>query len=242
MSTGALTCGGYGFLQDNSKSYLADSADRIDCWWFTPGNPPRWDNLKVSALSAGGPAPRFGHSMSFDSDYSSMVIFGGQGRQGVLLNDCWTLTSATNRTTSANTYEYMDEYQWASCDPASTDSLKPQARYGHQSVSFYKSLYVVGGFAQDGLRIAAKQDIWILELGGNESWWLELMPTTTTPEPRGFHAMWLSGFKIFLHGGQGPSGSGTAAVLGDTWQFDLFTKGGNSHMSASHESYYMNGR
>ena len=35
--------------------------------------------------------------------------------------------------------------------------------------------------------------------------------------------MWLSGFKIILHGGQGPTGSGTAAVLGDTWVFDLFT-------------------
>ena len=54
--------------------------------------------------------------------------------------------------------------------------------------------------------------------------WVELMPTTKTPEARGYHAMWLSGFKIVLHGGTGPKGIGVGAVLGDTWLFDLFTE------------------
>jgi hypothetical protein len=46
LYTAAITCGGYGFRQisspngltsDGTKTFLADSAGRIDCWWLTPG-------------------------------------------------------------------------------------------------------------------------------------------------------------------------------------------------------------
>jgi hypothetical protein len=49
------------------------------------------------------------------------------------------------------------------------------------------------------------------------------MPTSDVPSARGFHAAWLSGFKIVIHGGQGTGGIGKASVLSDTWQFDLYT-------------------
>ena len=122
--------------------------------------------------------------------------FQGKTLKGQLLNDCWSLKLASNQSTAL---EYQAVYVWASCDPSSALTLKPQARYGHQSVFFHASLYVVGGFAQDGLRVAAKQDIWILDLGTNSPLWQELMPTTKTPFPRGFHAMWKSGYSIIFN-------------------------------------------
>lgn len=223
MTTGAIVCGGYGFEADGiTKTFIADDAGRMDCWWFSPGTPPRWDKLKVS--SSPDPRPRYGHSMSYDKKDSRVIVFGGQALKGEILNDCWALSALPQPDGNVVDMEYQAEYEWASCDPVSQLSLKPQARYGHQSVYFHQSLYVIGGFAQNGLRVSARQDIWVLDLttlsGGT---WREIMPTTSKPEPRGFHAMWLSGFKIILHGGQGPSGVGMAAVLSDTWQFDLFT-------------------
>ena len=227
MSTAALVCGGYGFEADGvSKKYLADDTGRIDCAWFTPGSPPRWDKLQASVSSgssAAAPKPRFGHSMSYDHKVGRVIVFGGQTLKGELLDDCWALSETTKEGRMADV-EYMGAYTWASCDPVSQLSLKPQARYGHGSVYFHNSLYVIGGFAQNGLRVSARQDIWVLDLvAAQGNTWREIMPTTKKPEPRGFHAIWLSGFKIILHGGQGPSGVGIAAVLGDTWQFDLFT-------------------
>ena len=236
--TGAITCGGYRYAEDggsDSKTFLQDRNGNIDCWWFTPGVPPRWDRLKLDPASSSdpAPAPRFGLSMSFDRETRNVIIFGGRMAKGVLLNDCWTLQEVATKDETGNaTYAKLDYegwYRWSTCDPLDDPSsgslaLRPQARYGQQSVYFHKSLYIVGGFAQDGLRVTAKKDMWILKNLGQNVSWEEMMPTTTTPDARGFHALWISGFKIYLHGGQGPSGLGQAAVLGDTWEFDLFTK------------------
>ena len=201
MRTGAITCGGYGYQADGrTKTYLADAAGGIDCWWFSPGGLPRWDVLKLASNSS-RPAPRFGHSMSLNAVEQSVIIFGGQTLTGTLLNDCWKLSyaNATSAPVELSQMEYMSEFMWQTCDPAAQLALKPQARYGHQSVYFHKALYVVGGFAQNGLRVAAMQDIWILSMG-TERTWAQIMPTTKTPDARGFHAMWLSGFRIMLHG------------------------------------------
>jgi len=234
MRTGAITCGGYAFKADSqTKKYLADDDGRMDCWWFTPGSPPRWDAVKIVGDSSTAPVARNSHTMSYDMEHGKVIVFGGETLNGQPLNDCWSLDEVaeiigTDNETSYKfaDFEYKGNYSWSKCDPvhsktSNKTALKPQARYGHQSVYFHNSLYVVGGFAIDGKRVTAKQDIWILKLDIS---WEELMPTTRTPDARGYHAMWLSGFKILLHGGQGPSGSGVAAVLGDTWQFDLFTK------------------
>ena len=237
--TSAITCGGYSYAEDSGsdsvKTFLQDGNGNIDCWWFTPGVPPRWDPLKLDPASSADPAPepRFGLSMSFDKETSNVIIFGGRKAEDVLLNDCWTLQEVAAEDVTGNaTYaesDYEGVYVWSTCDPLDDPSsgslaLRPQARYGQQSVYFHKSLYIVGGFAKDGLRVTAKKDMWILKNLGQNVSWEEMMPTTTTPDARGFHALWISGFKIYLHGGQGPAGLGQAAVLGDTWEFDLFTK------------------
>ena len=241
-----------------TKTFLQDSSGRMDCWCFTPSGPsgiPRWDALKIVG-SEQGPEPRAGYSMSIsqntrDADMlGKMVIFGGESSKG-LLNDCWILSEipdvvdsdGSNSSSSGDQmtsmkykpFEFMSDYEWISCDPGNNpdptkneSSLKPQARYGHQAILFHNFLYVVAGFAQNGKRISAKQDIWKLEMIHDPSprgvRWVELIATTKTPAARGYHAMWLSGFKIVLHGGTGPKGTGVGAVQGDTWLFDLFTE------------------
>ena len=278
---GAITCGGHGYAADGvTKTLIAAQVrsrleidgsvkremqvDRMDCWWFTPGSPPRWDALKLNdtlklngaagsglleadetaALIAAGPTPRYAHSMSYDTHADRLIVFGGQDSQGGLLDDCWALSEepvetlvqvSENETGTVLEFaelEYQGTYRWTRCGPmatalgasTNTTSMKPQARYGHQSVYFNKNLYVVGGFAADGLRIAAKEDMWVLDLHQENGRWTQIMPATQTPPSRGFHALWRSGYKIVLHGGQGPSGTGFGAVLGDTWEFDLFSK------------------
>ena len=54
--------------------------------------------------------------------------------------------------------------------------------------------------------------------------WESYKPTSVKPSSRGFHAMWLSGFNLFIHGGQGPEGVGAASVRSDTWVYDVFNK------------------
>ena len=54
--------------------------------------------------------------------------------------------------------------------------------------------------------------------------WETYKPTSEEPSARGFHAMWLSGFNLFIHGGQGPEGVGAASVRSDTWVYDVFNK------------------
>jgi hypothetical protein len=251
----ALMCGGYKYAADGrSKDYdLQGANQRMDCWWFTP---EMWHPLKMHPSSIEKPPPRSDFSMSHDAgkdsapgqeakpSNSKFILFGGQTAKGVLLNDCWKLAEVPTETWTGNetvveyaAEEYKGLYKWSRCDSREADSassrflMRPHARYGHQSVFFFKALYVIGGFAQDGPRVRAMRDIWILRSSGSgnasgvaQVFWEEMMPSSITPDARGFHAMWLSGFKILLHGGQGPSGSGAAAVLGDTWQFDLFTK------------------
>jgi hypothetical protein len=49
---------------------------------------------------------------------------------------------------------------------------------------------------------------------------------------RGFHAMWISGYVIFIHGGQGPQGIGPASVRSDTWFYDVYTRVWKQHTSS----------
>ena len=43
--------------------------------------------------------------------------------------------------------------------------------------------------------------------------------------------MWISGYIIFIHGGQGPQGIGPASVLSDTWSYDVYTRVWKQHAS-----------
>ena len=36
--------------------------------------------------------------------------------------------------------------------------------------------------------------------------------------------MWLTGIKLWVHGGEGVGGRGSTSVLGDTWSFDIYTQ------------------
>ena len=224
VRTGALTCGGYGYGDDgNTKVFSADGSGNIDCWWFTPGGSGRWDAMRVAA--GPGPAPRASYSMSYHAKMGQMILFGGETDNGLALNDCWTLSEQGGAASQDAAFEFQKTWEWASCDPVDPITLKPMSRpsprYGHESVFFHQHLYVMGGYAAEGSRVNAKQDMWMLTPGVS---WEEMMPKTEKPDPRGFHAMWLSVNKMFVHGGQGPTGLGLGSVLSDTWEFDPYTR------------------
>ena len=74
-----------------------------------------------------------------------------------------------------------------------------------------KSLYIFGGFADDGIVIYAQGDMWRLaEHNTAAARWTQVDPVSIGPAARGFHAMWRAGFKIIVHGGQGADGVGTS--------------------------------
>ena len=216
MTTSALMCGGY----VTKGVYLAakEAIDKIDCWWLTPGQNPRWDVLIVHKDSpVKGPTPRTGLAMARDHKKNKVYIFAGKGAEystasgetGSLLNDCYVLSPASNVTEDEMDYEI--EYSWGSCDPTSETVTRPQPRYGAQSVWFKNTLYSFGGIVQNGLRVGPKGDLWCYEEPASPlTSWKELMPRSKAPDPRAFFSMWLSGFKIFVHGGQGPTGVGAA--------------------------------
>jgi hypothetical protein len=222
----ALMCGGHKASADGTIA-LSGNRSKIECFWFTPLPEPRWDpvQLKEGTIS---PSPRTHASMVFDGDESlrngtsffSAILFGGQDASGERYGDCWFMevTSQLERTVLSETFE------WQSCS-VSPGMPSPSARFGHGSVAFRHTLYVLGGFASDGSGVAPQDDMWkLVDYQSEEDrYWEQVMPTSSRPTSRGFHAVWLAGFKLIVHGGQGAGGAGVASVLGDTWAFDLFT-------------------
>ncbi len=226
LGPSALMCGGYNSTGSGATN-LMQHANSVDCFWFTPVPEPRWDRLKVEAGSP-GPEPRMYASMVFDGDEGlldgemlySVILFGGLGKNSKRLGDCWFL----NVTAQLENTVYTETFRWQSCD-VSGGAPSPNPRFGHGAVAFRHSLYVIGGFASDGSEVAAQDDMWrLLDYQSDEDrQWEQVMPTSSRPGARGFHAVWLAGFKLILHGGQGAGGAGVTSVLGDTWSFDLFT-------------------
>ena len=129
-----------------------------------------------------------------------------------MLSDCWWITAADP--TPAKTF------QWLPCSNAGV--ISPSPRFGHGSAVFRQALYVIGGFASDGLGGAvAKDDIWALpDYAGNGSW-AQVMPVSASPGGRAYFGCWQSGFLLHLVGGEGAGGT-----LQDTWAYNFYTKVG----------------
>jgi hypothetical protein len=159
--------------------------------------------------------------MAEDPQTGHVFLFGGMTKGNTVMNDCWIL----NLTPVVN---ISNAYAWLSCTPNSTKSLVPTPRYGAGSVFHEASqtFYIYGGFAWNGRNFAATNDLWVLYDFNSvkDMTWHEVNAVTEQPMARGFHAMWLSGFTIYIHGGQGPGGSGGSSVRADTWSYDIFTR------------------
>eukprot|EP00960_Hanusia_phi_P055243 762923-Hanusia_phi.AAC.2 len=211
----ALMCGGYSAMVSSVPSFEEEAL--LNCWWLTVRPVASWTRLASSAR----PQHRWGHSMAIDEATGMIVIFGGMIMQSKSLGqDCWYIRTNTSNVSTSISYE------WKSCSPM-TGSVSPLPRYGHGSVlySSTQTLYIFGGYAFDGRGTNAQSDMWALQNFANTttSTWKKISPITDTPTSRAFHAMWLVGYKLYLHGGQGPGGSGASSVLSDTWVYDMLT-------------------
>jgi hypothetical protein len=245
QSTGnvSLMCGGYTGFTATAKTYAAASAQdgsaltaadgttavsAIDCWWLIPSPRPQWSRfLYKNPTVAGVPTPREGFTMDYDFVERSVLIFGGLDSSNQNLNDCWYISLGPD-----DKVAHLESYDWKSCRPTTNATgeiaTQPPPRFGHGSAYFAgmgdKSLYIFGGFADDGIGIYAQGDMWRLaEHNTAAARWTQVDPVSIGPAARGFHAMWRAGFKIIVHGGQGADGVGTSSVLQDTWALDLFT-------------------
>ena len=220
VSTGSesILCGGYTSKTSTSVTFSGNGND-IDCWWFVPLPFAHFSPLKIKSGSA-KPAARFAHASAEDEHTGHMLVFGGMTKGNKALDDCWYLLLSESVSTTS-------EQQWVSCNPTSS-LMKPMARYGAGAV-FHDdshSFYIYGGFARSGLSVIPMSDMWVLRdfVNVSSSKWEEINAVSDKPTPRGMHAMWLMGYNIFIHGGEGPGGVGIASVRSDTWSYDIFTQ------------------
>ena len=218
VSTGsrALTCGGY-TQKSGTGTIFVGNGDDIECWWFTPVPYPRFDVLQLQSKNP-TPAARWGHILVQDKEKGHVILFGGMTKDGVVLNDCWILNLSIPVTTST-------EYRWVSCSPTAATALKATPRYGAGGV-FFNGFFVYAGFTWNGRSIVATDDMWLLRDYDDAAKveWVSVDSVSERPLARGFHAMFLLGYTIFIHGGQGPGGTGVEAVRSDTWSYDIYTR------------------
>jgi len=227
VSTGseALVCGGYVHKTPEETKFVGAGND-IECWWFTPIPNPRFDPFKWKPGGQVNPEARWGHAMAQHPLTGALVMFGGMKKTvaaedafaSPALQDCWFLNLSMPVNLAA-------EYQWQKCDPSSPTAVRPMPRYGTSAVVHAGSanVYISGGFAWTGVSFQAMNDLWALQHYDHNPVWKQINPVSETPVGRGFHAMWLFGNSIYIHGGQGPQGVGLASVKSDTWTFDVFT-------------------
>ena len=121
-----------------------------DMWAFyfaeTPGGKGRWEKVDTSTMAP--PERRFAVALH-DPERNWYVMFGGQGREG-LLNDIWLFD--------------LDKDVWAEVKPIGSS---PVPRLDHQAVydPDTRSFFIYGG---DGWRKDGKKlhDVWELQFGG----------------------------------------------------------------------------
>src|SRR5262249_32908629 len=151
------------------------------------------------------PAARSGHSAVYDPVRRRMIVFGGQGDGGGVLNDVWALALDGSPA-------------WSPLAPMGTP---PQARA--RQVAIYDPprdrLVVFGG--DQGSLYQVLGDTWALSLGSTPAWTL-IVPSGAGPDPRSrSDAIYdPNGDRMVVHGGsQAPSFS----TFYDTWILSLST-------------------
>ncbi len=127
-----------------------------DVFLLSLGGPPTW-----SAVPHAGPwpAPRSGHTAVYDPTGDRMIVFGGRGADGTLLNDVWAL-------------ELRPQLQWVQLSPTGPP---PPEREGHTSIvdDSRQRMVVFGG-------TGSAADVWSLSLNGPPAW-SQLAPDGTPP-------------------------------------------------------------
>jgi uncharacterized protein (TIGR03437 family) len=171
---------------------------RNDLWSYSiPSR--RWTALNPAAGSP-KPAPRFGHTVVFDSARRRLVVFGGQAAG--FFSDVWAYEI------SANAWRQL-----------SRDDAGPSRRYGH-SVIYEPGrdrMIISHGFTNSG----RFDDTWSFDLNGNT--WRNISPSSGRPLRRCLHHAVHDSIngEMLLYAGCS-SGSGPCPQA-DLWSFDLAT-------------------
>ena len=178
-ATGQLVLFGGGSLNSNGDLVLNN-----DTWAW---NGSTWTNVTPSA---GNPPVRYGASMAFDAAQGLIVLFGGQGLNGVELDDTWTWNGSA----------------WSNVTPASpvnSPSARDEAAMAYDAAA--GQLVLFGGEPGD------TSDTWIW----NGTTWAQ---QSTSPVPgRAGAGMDYDAATAQLVMYSGESGS---RVLGDVWTWN----------------------
>jgi hypothetical protein len=142
-------------------------------------------------ISAEGPTPRFGHNSAFIG--GRLIVFGGQGGEGVFFNDVWSFDVAKGSWTQLG-----------------QDGPAPSARYGSGGTAVGSALAISHGFTDAG----RFDDTWSFSKR-----WEDVSPATgPRPIRRCLHRLVnVKGLdRLVLFGGQ----TNGEPFLGDTWLYD----------------------
>jgi hypothetical protein len=147
-----------------------------DTWVYDPQN-NRWLDLKPSGAT---PPPRWAMGAAYDPTTNQVLILGGMGKDGVILNDTWAYS--------------VTENTWAKLSPSSSPSARYRSIMAYDQVAskfiLFGGRYSRPGFQQDFI------DTWAFDLGHDA--WTDLSPSGATPTPS-------AGCGSLI--GEGPNGS-----------------------------------
>jgi uncharacterized protein (TIGR03437 family) len=171
------------------------AGDRNDLWSYSV------DNLQWTQINPSGqaPAPRHGHTVTFDPLRRRLIVIAGQGAG--FFGDAWAYDIQANAWTQLG-----------------GNASGPSPRYGHSGVYDSKrdSIIISHGFTSEQGRF---DDTWALDLTNNS--WRDISPAGGRPLRRCLHhAVYVpQSDQMLLYGGCS-SGFGPCPQ-GDLWSFDL---------------------
>jgi len=138
-----------------------ENAPLNDTWVYDPQD-NRWLDLKPSGAT---PPPRWAMGAAYDPTANQVLIFGGMGRDGSVLNDTWAYSAAENT--------------WTTLSPSSSPSARYRSLMAYDTATGKRILfggrYSRTGFQQDF------SDTWAFDLAQDA--WTNLSPSGESPGP-----------------------------------------------------------
>lgn len=157
-----------------------DNNDFFDETWIWDGQEQTWQEMRNLTSS---PPERRGAAMAYDSATGKVLLFGGEGKSGVLLGDTWL-------------WDGMN----AKWEQVTGLSSSPTARGGAQIAFDGKQLVLFGGYSGSGSSKTLQDDTWLWDGSG----WTKVNPTEKPPAAYGGQ-MAFDGQTAVLYGGNAGS-------------------------------------